>query len=81
MMRLSPGLVGQRELWVGVTATAAVVAGVSAAVAILTDSSPPAAIAIVGLAVMAVSRRRPSPWLARSDDLTTLFDKKDYNNE
>ena len=72
MMRLSPGLVGQRELWVGVTATAALVAGVSAAVAVLTDSSPPAAIAIVGLTVMAVSRRRPSPWLARANDLATL---------
>jgi hypothetical protein len=72
MMRLSPGLVGQRELWVAVTAIAAVVAGVSAAVAILTDSSAPVAIAIVGLAVMVVSRRRPSPWLARANDLTTL---------
>jgi hypothetical protein len=64
--------VGQRELWVGVTAIAAVVAGVSAAVAILTDSTAPVPIAIVGLAVMVVSRRRPSPWLARANDLTTL---------
>ncbi len=71
-MKLSPGLVGPRELWVGVTAFAGVVAGVSAAVAILTDSSAPAAIAIAGLAVMAVSRRRPSPWLARANDLTAL---------
>jgi hypothetical protein len=72
MMRLSPGLVTQRELWVGVTAIAALVAGVSAAVAILTDSSAPAAIAIVGLAVMVVSRRQPSPWLERANDLTAL---------
>jgi hypothetical protein len=72
MMRLSPGLGSHRELWVGVTAVAAVVAGVSAAVAILTDSSAPAAIAVVGLAVMVVSLRRPSPWLARANDLTTL---------
>ncbi len=71
-MRFSPGLGSHRELWVDVSAVAAVVAGVCAAVAILTDSSPAAAIAIIGLAVVVVTLRQPSPWLTTANDLTTL---------
>jgi hypothetical protein len=72
MMRISPGLRSHPELWVGVAALAGVVAGVSAAVTILTHASAAAAIAVIGLAVMVVTLRQPSPWLARAKDLTTL---------
>ena len=72
MVRHAPGLGSHLELPVDVAAMAAVVAGVSAAVAILTDASVAALIAVVGLAVMVVTMRRPSPWLATPNDLTRL---------
>jgi len=54
------------------TAVAGVAAGGSAAVAILTQATAAAAIAVIGLAVMVVTLRRPNPWLATTKDLTTL---------
>ena len=72
VVRLAPGLSSHLGLPVDVAALAAVGAGVSAAVAILTDASVAALIAVVGLAVMVVTMRRPSPWLATPNDLTRL---------
>ena len=72
VVRLAPGLSSHLELPVDVAALAAVVAGVSAAVAILTDASVAALIAVIGLALMVVTMRRPSPWLATPNDLTGL---------
>jgi hypothetical protein len=69
---VSSGPGGRRELRVDVAAVAGVAAGSSAAVAILTQSTAAAAIAVIGLAVMVVTLRRPNPWLATTKDLTTL---------
>jgi hypothetical protein len=72
VVRLAPGLSRHLEFPVDVAALAAVVAGVSAAVAILTDASVATVIAVIGLVVMVVTMRRPSPWLATPNDLTRL---------
>jgi hypothetical protein len=71
-MRFSRGLGSHLELRVDVAAIAAVVAGGSAAVAILTGAIAAVPIAVIGLAVMLATLREPSPWLTTSNDLTTL---------
>jgi hypothetical protein len=70
--RFSPGRGGHRELRVDVAAVAGVAAGSSAAVAILTQAAGAAVIAVIGLAVMVVTLRRPNPWLATTKDLSTV---------
>jgi hypothetical protein len=70
--RVSPGLSSYLEPSVDVAALAAIVAGVSAALAILTDASVAVLIAVIGLATMVVTMRSPSPWLATPNDLTRL---------
>jgi hypothetical protein len=69
-MRLSPRFGGHRELRVGVAAVAGVAAGGSAAAAILFQAPVAAVLAVIGLAVMVVTLRRPSPWLTTANDLT-----------
>jgi hypothetical protein len=70
--RLSPGPWRHRESRVDVAAVAGVAVGISAAEAIVTQAAGGAAIAVIGLAVMVVTLRRPNPWLATTKDLTTL---------
>lgn len=70
--RFSSGLVRRRTFRVDVAAVAGAAAGCFAALAILTASTVAAAIAAIGLAVVVVTLRQPSPWLTTTNDLTTL---------
>jgi UDP-2,3-diacylglucosamine pyrophosphatase LpxH len=72
VLRLSRRLGSHRELRVDLATFAAVVAGGSAAVAILNQATAAVAIALIGLAVTVVTVRQRSPWLRTANDLTSL---------
>jgi hypothetical protein len=78
-MRFSNGFGGHRAAPVGIAAVAGVAAGGSAAAAILSQATIAAVIAVIGLAVMLVTLRRPSPWLTTANDLalSLVFDDLD----
>jgi UDP-2,3-diacylglucosamine pyrophosphatase LpxH len=69
VLRLSRRLGSHHELRVDLATFAAVVAGGSAAVAILNQATAAVAIALIGLAVTVVTVRQPSPWLTTANDL------------